>query len=325
MRPDYADVRGFNYQQSTGTTSLENWLYYDPNLFELELRRGKEYFSRFNTVRLWLSWDAYIRNPGRFAERFESMLTITDRLGQVAIPCLFNRWHDVSGFDNGGVYLDNFLTPQGWAHYVPEYEAYIADVVGAHRGDPRILLWDLCNEPMPYNSFGDDVMPLVEPELRWLGAMHAAFKAADPQTPVGISVHNYLGLDGLRWVEPISDVLLIHPYFMCTSETLHDEQRRAKFDRHVAEYVEFAGSVGKPLLVTETVWGSEDDAERVEILRFTLSTLTKYGLGFLPHALHYSMACDLHLPEEGLVGEVYLPFTNKDGTLRAGHEAFNEF
>ena len=37
------------------------------------------------------------------------------------------------------------------------------------------------------------------------------------------------------------------------------------------------------------------------------------------------LLCDLHLPEDGLVGEVYLPFTNKDGTLRAGHEAFNEF
>ena len=71
---DYSKVRGFNYQPSTGTTSLENWIYYDPNLAELELRRGKEYFPKFNTVRYWLSWDAYFRDPARFKVNFEKAL-----------------------------------------------------------------------------------------------------------------------------------------------------------------------------------------------------------------------------------------------------------
>jgi hypothetical protein len=323
---DYSQVRGFNYQMSTGTTSLENWLYYSAERFELELRRGKDYFPKFNTIRLWLSWDAYFRKPEVFKANFESMLTIADRLGLKVIACLFNRWHDVSGYDNGGVYLDNFLFPPEWAYYVPLYEEYVKDVVGAHSGDPRIIIWDICNEPWPYNEFTDAIKAVIPAELNWLTRMHAAIKAVDQQTPTGVSVHNYLGLEGLGWVEPLSDVLLIHPYYMCTFANIYDSDRRAKYDKHVADYVEYARGVGKPILVTETCWGGDTDEQRVEIIRFTLETLTKYKLGFIPHALHYSLCADLHDAVDGFVGECRnLAFTNADGTLRAGHEIYNDY
>lgn len=326
MRADYSDVRGFNYQQSSGTTSLENWLYFDPDLFEVELRRGKEYFPAFNTVRLWLSWDAYERGPAEFLDTFEAMLSITDRLGLKVIACLFNRWHDRAAYDNGGVYLDHFITTKEWCHYVPRYETYVRDVVGRHSGDPRILIWDICNEPMPYDVYDDEIMPFVEPELAWLRAMHAALKEADGVTPVGISSHNNLAIEGLSWLEPMSDVLLIHPYFIYDDATeLYDADRRARYEEWVARYAEYGRSVGKPVLVTETAWGHEDDDERVECLRFTLGTLAKHGIGFLPHALHYSGVADLHHPIPGTEGDLYMAFVSQDGTLRPGHEAFNEF
>lgn len=40
---NYAEVRGFNYQPSYGSTSFENWINFDPEIIELELRRGKEF------------------------------------------------------------------------------------------------------------------------------------------------------------------------------------------------------------------------------------------------------------------------------------------
>ncbi|MDR1431974.1 MAG: glycoside hydrolase family 5 protein [Propionibacteriaceae bacterium] len=325
MKSDFSDLRGFNYQLSTGTTSLENWLYYDPAVYELELRRGKEYFPTWNTIRLWLSWDAYFRKPEVFKQRFESMLAIADRFGLKVIACLFNRWHDVTGFDNGGVYLDNFLFPPNWAYYVPLYEEYVKDVVGTFGGDPRIIMWDICNEPWPYNEFPAEVMAVWQPEMDWLTRMRQAIKAADQVTPVCVSVHNYLGLDGLRWVDPISDVFSIHPYYMCSAENLYDLERRARYDRHIADYADYARSAGKPIVATETCWGADTDTDRAEIIRFTLETLTKYNMGFIPHALHYGMTADLHSDDDSFMGETYLPFINKDGSLRAGHDVYNNY
>ncbi|MDR0626992.1 MAG: cellulase family glycosylhydrolase [Bifidobacteriaceae bacterium] len=327
MGQDYSAIRGFNYQLSTGTTSLENWLYYSADRFELEVRRGKQFFPGWNTIRLWLSWDAYFRKPQAFKDNLASMLAIADRFGLKVVVCLFNRWHDVTGYDNGGVYLDNFLFPQEWAYYVPLYEEFVADIVQVHGDDPRIIVWDLCNEPWPYNDFNEAIKAVVAPELDWLTRMHAAVRSKDTATPIGVSVHNYLGLDGLSWVEPLSDVLLIHPYYMVTPVKPDTPERRAEYDAFVASYVAYGRKVGKPLLVTETCWhGQETDAQRVENLRFTLQTLTKYKLGFIPHALHYSLCADLHDIEDGFVGECgNLAFIRKDGTLRPGHGAYNDY
>jgi hypothetical protein len=41
---DFSSIRGFNYQPSYGSTSFENWCYFKPEIIELELRRGKQYF-----------------------------------------------------------------------------------------------------------------------------------------------------------------------------------------------------------------------------------------------------------------------------------------
>ena len=88
----------------------------------------------------------------------------------------------------------------------------------------------------------------------------------------------------------------------------------------------FAQKVGKELLASETVWGALDDARHVEIMRYTLGELRKREIGFVVHALQHSLVADLHYPAYGPVGgpEV-LHFVNPDGSLRAGHEAFNAF
>ena len=74
------------------------------------------------------------------------------------------------------------------------------------------------------------------------------------------------------------------------------------------------------------MWGSEDDAEHVEFTRYTLSELGRRDIGFTIHALHHSLVADLHAREYGPVGRPgRLEFINAEGSLRAGHEVFNEF
>lgn len=320
---DYSKVRGFNYQPSYGSTSLENWYHFDPHIFELEMRRGKDYFPGFNTVRYWLSWDAYVRRPEEFKANFEKSLDIADHLGIKVIPCLFNRWHDRSGYDNGGVYLENFALPNCWAYYRPLYIDYVKDIASAHANDPRILAWDLCNEPFSYTEINDAVRPFIQPEVDWLTDMYNAIKEVDPNTPIGVSVHMGIGLD---LVKDISDVLMIHPYYICDKETIFDEKLRARFEQRVANACAYGRETGKPMFVTETCWGALTDEDRVEVIKYTLGILKKHDLGFVAHALHYSMVADLHYPEDGFLGHSHnLAFTTRDGKLRPGHEIFNEF
>lgn len=322
----YAEVRGFNYQPSYGSTSLENWVNYRPDIVELELRRGKAYFPKFNTVRYWLSWDAYYRKPEVFKANFEKSLQIADSLGLKVIPCLFNRWHDQTGYDNGGVYLENIAMPDCWAYYRPLYLEYVIDLVSAHREDPRILVWDLCNEPFSYRAVTEQIRPFVQLELDWLTEMYTCVKTLHARAPVGVSIHQDHGREGLERINAISDVLLIHPYYACDPETIFDPELRAAYIQNVEMMCAFGKEAGKPMLVTETCWGAMRDEDRVEIIRFTLDTLTKHGLGFVVHALHYSKVADLHDTEDGFVGAPYnLAFTRKDGSIRPGHEIFNQY
>ncbi|MDR3107896.1 MAG: cellulase family glycosylhydrolase [Bifidobacteriaceae bacterium] len=326
MRLDYSAVRGFNYQPSWGTTSLENWLYFDARVFEAELRQGKKLFPKFNAVRYWLSWDAYYRRPEAFKANFETALAIADSLGLTVVPCLLNRWHDLSGYDNGGIYLENFLLAESWCYYRSEYQAYIEDIVQAFAGDQRVLVWDICNEPFSVIGLSERTRPLIEAEMIWLTELWGAIKAHDDTTPVGVSVHPNHGREGLERVVPISDVLLIHPYFQVPSHLIDDEAARSAFVDEVAMMVAVGREAGLPELVTETCWGSESDQDRVRNIEFSLSTLTSFGLGFMPYALHYSGVADLHRAVDGYVGiPGFAAFIEKDGSVRPGHEIYNRF
>ncbi len=320
---DYSAIRGFNYQPSYGTTSLENWVYFQPDVIEREMQQGKEYFPGFNTVRYWLSWDAYYRRPEEFKTNFEKMLVIADRLGIKVVPCLLNRWHD--HYDNGGVYLDNFAFPTSKAYFRPLYLEYVKDIVKEHRNDSRIILWDICNEPFSYNRIMPDQDPYVQSERIWLTELYESIKTIDDKTPAGVSVSQE-SIGSLKRVNQISDVLMIHPYLNCKEEFVFDPVRRKRFVDYIDEVCAYGKEVGKPILVTETCWGALDDQIRVEQIKFTLGVLTDKKIGFLAHALHYSRIADLHDWKDGSVcvpGN--LAFTTRDGKLRPGHEIFNQF
>ncbi|MFP4660800.1 MAG: cellulase family glycosylhydrolase [Halanaerobiales bacterium] len=321
---DFSKIRGFNYQPSYGSTSFENWIYFDSEKIELELRRGKQYFPDMNTIRLWLSWEAYRRNPEKFVEDFEIYLKITDRLDLKVVPTLFNRWHN-SFLDNGGVYLDHIIKGWSWASRDRDgqFSSYVSDVVTPHLKDTRILAWDICNEPFSYDKPLAEMKEIEGKEYKWLEGLYGFIKELDPQSSVGISLHAGHGKKGLERVLPISDILFIHPYFIADQD---DEKAKAAFRRLLDDYVDVRERMGKPLLVTETCWGSLDNKWRIENIKFTLTELKERKIAWLVHALHHSLVADLHTPEYGPVGEAgYMAFINADGTLREGHQVFNDF
>ena len=325
---DYARIRGFNYQPSYGRNGLELWQKFDADTIRTELGRGKAYFPAINAIRLWLSWDAFIYadRAGReaFVAHFESALAMADGLGLKVMPVLFNRWHNAHQ-DYGGIYVDHFLPAEwggAWAgrRFLERCHTYLDAVVRPHRDDRRILAWDLCNEPYTYSNLEHPaVQPLVRAEYAWLEAQYRRCKDLGASAPVTVGA--CFGTPP-EWIEPISDLLSTHPYWTPGS----DEAKKREFEDRLDAHVAFARSVGKPLLATETCWGHLDDGERVAIIRYTLGELARRGIGWLAYLLHHSLIADAHRPEFGPVGNPgNLAFIEADGSLRPGHEVFNEF
>jgi hypothetical protein len=324
---DFSSVRGFNYQPSYGGTSLENWLFFKPEIFELELRRGKQYFPKFSTVRLWLSWDAFVRNPLKFTDNFETALTICDRLDLRVIACLMNRWHN-NHLDCGGVYLDHLIPDwHGWCYKDGFYKPYFDAIVGGHKNDCRILVWDTCNEPFTYTSNWEKMSDIPRIEFEWLEAMYAYIKELGAEQYVAFSPHP-MSFEG-KWYSrytAINDVFLIHPYFVFNKDG-DIENNKADFERRLDEYAAIGAREKKGMIATECCWGSLDNLERAKWGRYSLQELVKRGIGICPHALHHSLVADLHGLEYGPVAVNIgdLSFINPDGTLRSGHEFYNEF
>ena len=316
---DYSKIRGFNYQPSYGSHGLEIWRRFDADIVDVELARGRKYFPGMNAIRLWLSWDAFNRDAETFARSFDLALALADGHGMMVMPVLFNRWHN-EVLDFGGLYIDHFL-PDSPGFETPDlYTPFMEKIVGEHAHDRRVFAWDLCNEPFAYM-----VPPypgIVDAEFAWLEGLYDTCKRLGAEAPITVGIHPGHKIPGIRQIEPLSDLLSIHPYWMA-DRPAHDKEEH---ERVLDDYVGFSAEVGKPMLVTETCWGAVDDAERVEIIRYTLSQLRARNLGWLAHIMHHSLIADAHGPEYGYVGQPgNMSFIDPDGSLRAGHGVFNEY
>jgi hypothetical protein len=313
FKPDFSDVRGFMYEPSYAWTEVDVWHHFDPKIINLELSRGKKYFPGLNALRISLSADAYKRNPARFLSNLDRYLDIAAGHGLAVTATLFNRWHD-SALDFGGIYVDNFW--RGEKQYRNVYSSYVKAVISKFAGDKRIFLWDVANEPLHEINRYPDIFKM---ELDWLGWIYQDCKVAGAQAPLCVGLWGECR-DCLEKVEPISDVLTIHSY-------LSPYITKERFVARLEGWVDLARRSKKPLLITESCWGADTDAKRVENMRFEFGEHKKRNLGFFAVMLHWSYRIDCHDASDGLpVGHMQnLEFIKKDGTLREGHEVFNEF
>jgi len=319
--PGFSHLRGFNYQPSYGSTGYELWRRFDAEVIDRELARGRKFFPAMNAVRFWLSWDAFVREPKIFTSNFETALSICDRHDLPMMPVLFNRWHDAH-LDYGGIYLEHFYLESSHLWREGMYDAYLEEIVGAHAGDERIFSWDLCNEPFLYHK-GRCELP-SHPELRnmeaaWLRDLYTKCKGLGARAPITVGTHP--GTD-LALVDGCSDFLSVHPYW----DELFKYAGGVTFEQLLDSWVDFANRVNKPLVATETCWGSQDDAHRVSIIRYTLGELRKRNISFLVYLLHHSLIADAHRIEFGPLGRPgNLSFIEANGSLRPGHEVWNDF
>jgi hypothetical protein len=288
-------------------------------------------------VRWWPSLDAYQRAPRVFLDRFGESLAIFADHGVQVMPVLFNRWR-APECDFGGVCLEHIAPATSYqsgmasdlfAWPEPErppekiealHKRYLEAILDAHRDDPRILAWDLCNEPLMAPYAADPGHSLTRAEVQWLRWARHTVKAAGATQPVTIG--SCPNMDAIRLVAPLSDFVSFHPYYMFNAPGM----TKAIFEGFLDDVLALAKGLGKGLLASETAWGATDDATRAGNMAYELEQLTARGLGFIAQGLQYSRCADLHDPDDGpvdLPGAMY--FIHADGRLRAGHDAYNRF
>lgn len=294
----WSEMRGFNYQPSYSAHLQYIWTGFDPVVWEREVMWSKRFGT--NTLRVWLDWSAYLVLGDALLDRVETALSILDRHGIKMMPVLFNRWWD-GKYPAGGV-TDADLRQSSWRF--EKFAPYVDALMARFGADPRIVLWDLCNEP-----WGAD--QVVEHRQHvWLANMAARVRLGS-RIPLTIGSMTY---DSVEHYAALVDVISFHPYPHAIGEMEGLCQHHLALARYHA----------KPLICNETCCGSFDDHERGRLAQDNLETLTRHGIGWTAWMLcagkfvsgsRERVDSNSIRPNEG-----FMAFILGDGSTRPGHE-----
>jgi hypothetical protein len=232
---DLSWMRGANYVPSYARNDVGTWADFDPAVIDRELGFAER--LRLNTVRTFLQVAVYERDPRAFLERFESFLSLCAKHRIRAMPVVFDSCF--GAFPSLATYRsDDWVANPGqdrlgedqW----PKLEAYVRDVVGSHRDDDRIVLWDVMNEPTctSFNSEADRARIWT-----FLDHFLDRVRAHDPRHP------RCVGVESSALIPKVLDkveVLAFHDY----TRSLREDIRAVK---------DLAARHGKAAIINEVV------------------------------------------------------------------------
>ncbi|MFM7205339.1 MAG: cellulase family glycosylhydrolase [Planctomycetaceae bacterium] len=248
---------GANYIASTAINQLEMFQAdtFDPVTIDREL--GWAQGLGFTSVRVFLHDLLWEQDRAGFLQRCDEFLTIADRHGIRVMFVLFDScWHPRPTAGPQPAPLP-FTHNSGWVQAPgadaladpsarPRLQAYVAGVVGRFAADPRVVVWDIWNEPDNLDG-GAARRPGLEPRNKvalvnaLLPEAFAWARAAGPTQPLTAGVwrnsDNVTRLDDCKRIQLAhSDVVSFHCY-----------GDAASLERCIAGL----GAYGRPLLCTE--------------------------------------------------------------------------
>ena len=267
-------VCGFNFLPSTAVNFIEMWQAgsFDAPRIETELRWAAD--IGFNACRINLHPLVWEHDRDGLLGRLDWIMGTAARLGIDTVPCLF----DDCGFGGEepqygpqpdpvpGVHNSRAVASPGRACVMdrdgwPVLESYLRDIVCSFRDDPRVLFWDLYNEPGNRMIFRADGFrefdPALEPHSKAL--MKAAFawaRSESPEQPLTVAAWStplpgtdlppyQTGIDHAALA--LSDITSFHAYWATT---------------HVARFIDHLASLGRPMICTE--WMARAIDSRIE-------------------------------------------------------------
>lgn len=302
--PNYAWLRGFTVVPSWGARIEEAWWQYEGARFREEVALATTVHA--NCIRLWIEFTAWMADPAKVTERFFDAVKAIDEHGMKTMPCLFNRWHDVQ-WDYGGQYIDDLT--RDWR---PKLD-YVRTLVKPLAADPRILLWDLCNEPQAASLNSD----WEKREFEWLAQVAGAVRQCGVKQPITIGTAAVAGASSIEVFAPLCDVLCAHPYAHTAPE----------LKNLIAGYHAISARLGKPLVANETIPGCLDDNRRAEVAKFYTQLLKEAGFGWMGWAMREGKAVSTRrdrYDSNGINGEGFHPFFTNAGQLRGGLDFLRE-
>jgi hypothetical protein len=299
--PNYAWLRGFSVVPSWGARIEEAWWSYDGARFREEVALAASVHA--NCIRLWIEFTAWMADPDKVTERFLDAVSAIDEHGMKTMPCLFNRWHDAQ-WEYGGQFHEDL-----YRDWKPKLD-YVRTLVRPLAADPRVLIWDLCNEPNAFNLNED----WSKREYEFLRQVAAAVRETGARQP--ITMGTMVGTN-IETFAPLCDVLCGHPY-------VHTE---AQLKESIAGLQAIREKFQKPMLVNECIPGCLNDQRRAEMAKYYTRLLSEAGFGWMGWALREGKAISTRRDRydaNGLDGEGFHPFFTKEGKLRAGLEFLKE-
>lgn len=319
----YGFVRGFNFQPDWGSNGTAVWLKFDRERYRELIACGKELFPKMNTLRIWLSFDAWCEDPDSYLSNLKDAADIITEEGLRFIPVYFNGWFGIPVF---GGFVPGQLSASKKTDDYANFRAYLRQSVQAVSSG-AILLHDVSNEPFN-NAWGHQQM--TEIVYDFLREMCKELRKVDDR-PLTIGSQGSVRKNKMefpqitsKWgdidlLAPFVDVVTLHPY--CIPPMTADEHLRA-----LTEVVEYIGSLCKPVIITECCWSGKTDEEHLSFIRTELPHYAQLGIGFIVHALSESPVADLHPLDDGralgCLG-LYMAFMDRNGQLRNGHELYN--
>jgi len=149
---------GADFLPSTAINQLEMWQAdsFDPTTIDREL--GWAEAIGMNTMRVFMHSLLWQQDPKGFQKRIDMFLTIAARHHIRPVFVLFDSCWDpnpklgpqhppIPGVHNSGWVQDPGTAVLNDPAQYPRLEAYVKGLLGAFANDPRILAWDLWNEP----------------------------------------------------------------------------------------------------------------------------------------------------------------------------------
>ena len=213
---DFSLLRGANYVPSYARNDVQIWMDYDSETIDREL--GYAARLKLNSVRIFLQYAVYEHDPRKFLDNFEDFLRLCEKHGIQAMPVVFDSCFgehpDLETYRRNDWVANpgqHRLGRRWWA----ALEQYCREVVGGHRDDKRIVIWDVMNEPMITSharneegrekiwTFLDhflDVVGQLDPtHPRTVGFSNSQYLTRVVDKTEVLAFHNYTGdMDALR-------------------------------------------------------------------------------------------------------------------------------
>ena len=310
----FSHVRGFNFQPPWGSNGRDVWLRFDGALYREILEKAMKAFPKMNTVRVWLSFDAWYDDAEAFLANVKAAGEILASLGLGMVPVYCNGWHSTPDF---GGYTPEVINVLETLNFEP-YRSYVRQTASVLEETGTVILQDISNEPLN-NFVGNDAA--LKKLHSFLAAMGEELRAvsAKPIT-VGsqcLEVEICEFHNDVDYLQDIVDVFTLHPYAIWSGPL---EAHKG----YLESVLNLCKPYGKPVIVTECCWGAATDEERGAIVDTELKNYAEAGIGFIVHALSPSPVADLHKKPFTTSG-MYMAFMNLDGTIRTAHECYNKY